>query len=229
MRRAVVGWVAMLAVAGCGGGSSPPGTAGRGGSAGATGGGAAGTAGAAGGAGAGSVAGTGGGLPACDVASQPNDPDAGVCNTVTVTGAPIVAELVVGTYNGIYVDGGTVEMPAGGTILDGDYDLVRWQERETGLSTRRTMRVFGSGAFIEWAGVDLGSVLDGGELNFRYNSSQHVMGTNLVVDHVDCTSGSSADNYGFTVSGDLLALFNSTGGGGSVAAVDTYRRTCARP
>ncbi|HVV49206.1 MAG TPA: hypothetical protein VHO06_06090, partial [Polyangia bacterium] len=179
--------------------------------------------------GAPATGGTAGALPACDVVTEPHDPDAGVCNTVTADGATVAAELVVGTYNGIYVDGGAVEMPTGGTILDGDYDLVRWQELETGLTTRRTMRVFGAGAFIEWAGVDVGSALDGGELNFRYNTSQHVMGTNLVVDREDCTNGASAVSYGFTVDGDVIALFNSAGGGGSVSSVDTYQRTCTRP
>ena len=52
------------------------------------------------------------------------------------------------------------------------------------------------------------------------------MDTSLLVDRVDCTNGASANNFGFTASGDEIAFFNSIQG--SVFAVDTYRRTCAR-
>lgn len=220
MRRAAAMGVAMLVIAGCGGGSSPTGTGGHGGT---------GTGGQVGGAGgASATGGTSGGLPTCAVTAEPHDPDAGVCNSFAITGATIVPEPVVGTTNGITLDGGAVETPMGGTILDGDYDLVRWQDNITG-STRRTLRVFGGGTYLEWAGVDVAYYADGGNLDFRYDATEHVTGTSLVVDHTDCTDGPAADDFGFTVAGDELILFNTIGGGGSVAAVDTYRRTCTRP
>jgi hypothetical protein len=228
-RAACLTWVMLLALVGCGGGSASTGAGGSAGGAvtGAGGfAGASGRTGTSGSGGAKATGGTQGALPACALSARPSDPDAGVCNSIVITGGTLVAESVVGTSNGILLDAGTVEMPVGGTILDGDYDMVRWQDVSPG-STRRTMRVFGGGSYIEWAAIDLGSAPDGGDVEFRYDTTQHVMDTSLLVDSVDCTDGAFPDNFGFTASGDEVAFFNSTQG--SVFAVDTYRRTCTRP
>jgi hypothetical protein len=227
MQRAAAMVVATLMVAGCGGGSPSTGTGGHGGGMTGTGG-QVGGAGVSGAGGASATGGASGGLPTCAITAEPHDPDAGVCNSIAITGATIVPEPVVGTTGGITLDGGAVEIPMGGTILDGDYDLVRWQDNITG-STRRTIRVFGGGTYLEWAGVDVGFYADGGDLDFRYDATEHVNGTSLVVDHTDCSDGAPADDFGFTVAGDEIILFNTTGGGGSVVAVDTFRRTCLRP
>lgn len=218
---AAMGTAAAFAVVGCGGGSASSGTGGRGGEAGAT------EAGGTGGGAAGKTGSGGSGLPACAIGAVPNDRDAGVCNSITLTGATLVAEPFVGTTSGIVLDGGAIEMPMGGTILDGDYDLVRWQD--VSGATRRTMRVFSGGTYFEWAGADFGFSPDGGgEIDFRYDTTEHVNGTSLVVDQLNCTDGTNADDFGFTASGDTVVFFNSAGTS-TVFAVDTYRRTCTRP
>jgi hypothetical protein len=213
----------LVALVACGGSSA---STGAGGSAGAVASGTGGTSGATGSGGSVATGGAEGGLPACAVAVKPADPDAGVCNSIAITGATLMAESIVGTDTGISVDGG-IEVPMGGTIIDGDYDMVRWQDIVVGAKTRRTMRVFGGGSYIEWAGVNLSATPDAGDYDFRYNSTAHVTGTSLVVDRENCTDGPPADDFGFTVNGDEIALFN--GVGVSVVAVDTYRRTCTRP
>ncbi|HEY4187217.1 MAG TPA: hypothetical protein VGP07_19225 [Polyangia bacterium] len=225
MQLRVAAGVAALLVAGCGGGSSSTGTGGHGSGVGGSGGQ---VGGASGVGGASATGGASGGVPACAVTTKPQDPGTGVCNSITITGATVVPESVVGTSTGIVLDGGAFETPMGGTIADGDFDLVRWQDDITG-STRRTIRVFGGGTYIEWAGVDLAYFADGGELDFRYDTTEHVNGSSLVADSTDCTDGPAGDDFTFTATGEELILFNTIGGTGSVSAVDTYRRTCARP
>jgi hypothetical protein len=226
---------ATLGIAGCGGGSSSAGTGGHGGSgggpgsagagAGAASGGQTGAAGGGGGA-TGGAAGANGGLPACEtVDAPPQTGDAGTCEPFLNTGALVNEEPVTFVDGGVILDGGAFEMPAGGTIADGDYDLVRWQGN-TAESTRRTIRVFQGGGFIEWIGVLNGLGPDGGALEFRYDTRDHIVGSTLLLDQLLCETVGNR-SYGYTASGDELVLF--TNAGSDIIGVDTYRRTCRRP
>jgi hypothetical protein len=118
MRAKAWSGMMMLTLVGCGGG---PASTGAGGSAGGVASGSGGFSGATGSGGTPATGGTQGGLAACAIIARPGDPDAGVCNSIAITGATLVAESIVGTKNGIYADVG-IEMPTGGTIPDEDYD-----------------------------------------------------------------------------------------------------------
>ena len=230
---------AALAVAGCGGGAATTGTGGH-----AAGGGGSGGTGAGGGVGAGAGvggntgaageggggaagAGANGGLPACQTVDVPaHTGDAGTCPSFLDTGALVNPEPLTAGDGGVILDGGAFEMPAGGTIADGDYDLVRLQTNVAG-ATRRTIRVFQSGGFIQWTGVlNASAPDDGGAIEFRYDSQGHTAGSTLFIDQILCEPVGN-ESYGYTATGDELVLFANAGSG--IIGVDTYRRTCNRP
>jgi hypothetical protein len=231
MRRAVAMVVAMLVIAGCGGGSSSTGTGGHGG--GATGaGGAAGVTGAGGSAGVTSAGGAAGSglLPACAILALPAT-DGGAC-TALVAAGPLVTSVPVNDnfQGGVVEDGGLQVKPAGGAILDGDYDLVRWENRTSGAQTRRTIRVFGGGSYVEWDAAVMNG--DAGFIDDRYDTRNIVSGHTFAIASVFCSVGFAVQSYGYTVTGDDLVFFDYTGlvdGNGDVSSVDTYQRTCTRP
>ena len=231
----------MLVVAGCGGGSSSTGTGGhRGGGATGTGGGAAMT-GQGGASGAPGAGGAGGNLPACAIVQRPADPvnssgttiDSrnGTCNTLQLAGQPVASEPLDAVDAGVRQDGGTIETAAGGTILDGDYDFVRWQD-VPGRSAVRKIRVFGGGTYIEWADSNVpagGPGPDGGFVNVWVDTTAQASGQTLTFSYT-CGTPLVA-SYGYTARGDDLIFFDysSAAQGGTVFSVDTYRRTCTRP
>jgi hypothetical protein len=230
MRAAWTVVAAALVVAVCGGGAASTGTGGHaagGGGPGGAGAGVGGHTGAAGGSGGAAGAGASGGLPACaTVDAPPQTGDAGTCPSFLDTGALVNPELLTTGDGGVVLDGGAFETPAGGTIVDGDYDLVRLQTDVAG-ATRRTIRVFQSGGLIEWTGVlNAASPPDGGAIEFRYDSQGHTAGSTLVIDQILCEPVGN-ESYGYTATGDELVLFANTGSG--IIGVDTYRRTCNRP
>lgn len=232
----VVVGIAVASSGACHGGSSgSAGAAGSGGAAGQGGNGVpAGSAGAGGAAGQG---GSGGGqisLPACAITTRPQDPgnDGGpitqamVCNSLTVTGDWIVPETFTWGDGGVASDGGAVVAPAGGTILNGDYDLVRFQVPASGQTTRRSIRVFDGGAYIEWA-VDIQNPsVDGGLQEIWYDTAGTPSGPELRASSV-CNAVGGVDAY--TADGDTLTFFvflhDTTE---TPIGIDTYRRTCAR-
>src|SRR5262252_83692 len=236
--------IAGAAMAGCGGGASKSdGAAGSGAAgAGAAGAGGAGGSGAAGSAGVtgtgGGAAGSGGGLPACAITTQPNDPvnteaDSGAiiappsCNTIMFAGDWVVPVVFSSSDAGVQFDGGPVEAPAGGVILDGDYDLVGLQlPAGPGQTTRRTIRVFGGGSFIEWAVALQNPSADGGVQELWYNSTTAPNGSALGAEFV-CGVVGGVDAY--TAAGDTLTFFVYLHSlDESPIGIDTYRRTCAR-
>ncbi len=224
--------VAVATTAGCGGGNSNSdagsGTAGAGGAAGA-GSGAGGLAGGA--AGATGAAGTSGGLPACAVATRPSDPigTGPICNTIAFGGDWVVPEIVAATDGGVALDGGAIVEPSGGTIRDGDYDLVRFATTVAGSPLRRTIRLFEGGTFFEWLIASGPLDADGGSATeSRFNTSQQPTHPARFMLTITCANtGLTADaSYGYTAVGDDLVLFARLPG--DLAFVHTYRRTCAR-
>jgi hypothetical protein len=243
---------ATLVIAGCGGGSSATGTgghaAGQGGSGGSGGAGATGSAGSPGVGGShaagGSVAtgGASGALPTCAIVAQPPDPDAGygisatadTCNSLTVPATSISATGLAPIDGGVVLDGGVIESPAGGTILDGDYQMVRWMNNpdDGETITQRAIRVFEGGAYIEWAFKQPDQVTVGSTDNVRYDTRATVSGHTMTFS-VTCGGGVLMPNYDYTASGDLLAFFvyaeDYTTGEYGYLSLDTYQRTCTRP
>jgi len=243
----LVGLVA-IAVAGCGGGGASGGMGGRGGSPGQAGDGGAG----AGGSGGGGQVGTGegggkadggagqaGGLPRCAIQTRPADPVTGAdaayadprthgCNTVEPGGAWITPEVFPWGDGGVPADGGVGERAAGGTVLDGDYDLIRLQlQASGGHRTRRTIRVFGGGTYIERGVLTENPSADGGVTGYWYDTTEAPSATNFNSSSV-CGAVASTDAY--TADGDLLTLFVFLDNidEPSPIGIDTYRRTCTR-
>ena len=217
----------LLALVGCGGHGTSSGTGGGAGIAAATGG----AGGSAGGFGGG---GNGGNLPACAITTRPSDPASGTvsslsetCNTIVVSTNGVVAELIASTDGGIVLDGGAIVTPAGGTIQDGDYDMIRWQVLlGTGL-TYRTIRVFDGGTYIEWAYHQMDAILDGGFENVKFDTTVATEGDKLFYTY-PCGGDIGIRDFGYTAAGNDLVLFDGGGDYGSIDSVDTYRRTCAR-
>jgi hypothetical protein len=222
------GLAAMLLTAGCGGGLSSVGTGGHAGGGGSGAGGSAGASGAAGAAAAGGGAGTG--SPPCLLQTLPVA-DGGVCHPLLASGPLITAVPVIDNFQGgVVEDGGVQVQPAGGAILDGDYDLVRWENGDGGHQTRRTIRVSGAGSYVEWdAAVMLG---DAGFADRRYDTANSASGHTFSLLYFPCGSAFGVQSYGYTATGDELVFFDYSGlidGNGDVTSVDTYRRTCTRP
>jgi len=230
--------IAVAAVIGCGGGAAKnDGAAGSG----------AGGVGGSGAAGAGGLTGTGGGaagsggglpLPTCAITMQPNDPvnteaDSGAiisppsCNTITFAGDWVVPVVFSSGDAGVQLDGGPVEAPAGGAILDGDYDLVGLQlPVGPGQTTRRTIRVFGGGSYIEWAVALQNPSFDGGVQELWYNTTAAPTGSTLGASIV-CGVVGGLDAY--TAAGNTLTFFVYLHSlDETPIGVDVYRRTCTR-
>jgi hypothetical protein len=220
-------WLALL---GCGGQGAVGGTGGGAGTAAATGG----SGGTAGSGGRGATGGNTGTLPACAIATQPSDPAGAsvsslseTCNTIVITTNGIVAEAVGSTDGGLVLDGGATLTPAGGTIQNGDYDLIVWQNIGGGGLTYRTLRVFGGGTYIEWAFHQMDTTYDGGFRNLKFNTTAAIAGDTMTYTY-PCGGDVGIHDFDYTASGNDLLLFDTRGYNGSIDSADTYRRTCAR-
>lgn len=215
-RLEIVVLAALGGLVGCGSGSANPDGGGSPGSAGATGGGGHG----------GSGGGGTGALPSCAITTRPPNGVAPACNTIELTGGWVSPEPFVEVDGGVRADGGAVEEPTGGTILDGDYDMVRWQNSGTN-PTRRTIRVFDGGTYIEWRAINQNPTIDGGMQEYDYNTTVSAAGNTLTFLSYPCNAGISISIYEYFVQGEDLAFFDG-GGGSPIYAVDTYQRTCRR-
>ena len=146
------------------------------------------------------------------------------CAEFTNTAASVLSERAVFDGDaGIYLPGGALETPAGGTLVDGDYELVRAVWGTSSQHTQRTIRLSASGSFTEWV-VDQDNTqpdADGGVMHYRFNATWTASGTTLTVTSVGC--GTLPGPYGYTASGDELDLFNFTADGYFV-----YKRVCTR-
>jgi hypothetical protein len=239
-----LGVVALIAVAGCGPGTPLGGTGGQRGSAG-SGGAAAGGGGGHLGTGGSGVADGGGGqsgdLPLCAIQTRPADPvddpgaDGGyhdprthVCNTIEPSGAWVTPDVFPWGDGGVPADGGSGQLAQGGIIFDGDYDLIGLGlPTATAHRTRRTLRVFEGGAYIERGVLIENPNADGGLNEYWYNTVEAPSGANFNSRSV-CGGVAATDAY--TADGDLLTLFvylDSTSDPSPIG-IDRYRRTCAR-
>jgi len=191
-------------------------------------------------------------LPACAITTRPSDPvnpeggspiDSTLpnsCSSINLDGAWVTSECFVMVNGGWQQDGGgsPVVVPEGGTIRDGDYDMVRWLGSNstgeclpvTGVSsTNRRIRIFGGGTFIEWAAMNRDTA--GNESNFWYNTTNSVSGHTLMNVGQPCGGATLPGSYGYTASGDDFTYFRYSGGmdgSGDLTTVVTYHRTCRR-
>ena len=160
------------------------------------------------------------------------DPTNGTCNTIALDAPPVTSQALDAVDGGALADGGAIEAPAGGTILDGDYDLTHWLD-QAGDTSIRTIRVFGGGTYIEWAESHVfdSGLLDAGYVNIWYDTTVQSSGQTLNLVSYDCGGDVLITSYGFTVRGDDLILFayNTSATSQSLYSVDTYHRTCTRP
>jgi hypothetical protein len=187
-----------------------------------------------GGGGQAGVGGQGGGLPACAIQTRPNDPAGsgipgtdGTCNTVPLTGPIVTAAPLDVVDGGAAVDGGPVERPTGGSIQDGDYDLIGWRNQAAVGSTMvRAIRVFDGGTYIEWA--ERYTFM--GTTNSYWIDSSGTPQSHTLPVGAACAQ-SELTSVGYTAAGDTLVLYDFVGnadGVGALKSVDTFHRTCRR-
>src|SRR5262245_19441235 len=206
-------------IAGCGGralrddgaaGSGATGTAGAGGS---------------------GTAGSGGssGAATCAIQTRPVVTGA-VCNTLTFGADSVAPEpLYQGDAGVILPDGGDLEQPVGGTIVDGDYDLVSFRSSNFGMrQTRRSIRIFDRATYIEWLMDQDSTTPDGGITNYRFDTTSVVSGTDLAMVMVTCGDNDFSSRFGYSAIGNELFLYQYNNSVGDLQNVFTYRRSCTR-
>jgi hypothetical protein len=180
------------------------------------------------GAGGSAVGGSGGsgGAGTCAITTRPADPvntSGPTCNTVAFGADWVVADpLDPG-------DGGAVAQPGGGSIIDGDYDLVSFRSSNFGTRrTRRSIRVFDGATYIEWR-IDQDDITpDAGVVNYVFDSTSMVSGTDLAMVSVTCGDNAFSSRFGYTAAGSDLLLFQYNSSAGDLQNIFTYRRSCAR-
>jgi hypothetical protein len=143
----------------------------------------------------------------------------------------VTPEVAAPTDGGVALDGGASEEPSGGSMPDGDYDLIRYRIIGTPSGrTRRSVRIFEGGTFIEWLIDNENSNGDAGVTvtDFRIDTRQQPSGPDPFMLTITCGGDviSPQFSYSYTATGDELVLFNYFGG--RLVNIYTYRRTCAR-
>jgi hypothetical protein len=155
-------------------------------------------------------------------------PDAAAsCNSIEYSGDWIEQEVMRGPDGGVTGDGGVLEEPAGGTLVDGDYVLVRHRASGGSGESKRTLRLLAGATRMEWAIVIMNGTV---QTEFRYNLNLTRSGNGLDVASATCTSGSAlmTTRYDFTASGDRLSLFTIDSATGLSYNIYEYRRVCPR-
>lgn len=173
-------------------------------------------------------------LPACAVTTHAAYPDGGTsdpcADSFPFGGALLGAERFSVSDEGCVGDDGAAgtEGPVGGMPLDGDYDLARFRSNIFGDErTRRTLRVFNGGTYIEWLADNEDPGADGGFDEFRYDTSVELSGNTLAVRRT-CGPVTPTATYGFSAQGDSLTLFNYRNGSGPLDTIYGYQRVCWR-
>jgi hypothetical protein len=155
-------------------------------------------------------------------------PDAAAsCNSIEYSGDWIEQEVMRGPDGGVTGDGGVPEQPTGGTLVDGDYVLVRHRASGGSGESKRTLRLLAGATRLEWAVL---VVVQNTQAEFRYNLNVTRSGNGLNIASATCTSGNAlmTTRYDFTASGDHLALFTIDPATGLSSNVYEYRRVCPR-
>jgi hypothetical protein len=201
-------------------------------------------------AGAGGAGGDGSGLPACAITARPQDPTnagadggmiesaSGACNSIVSTGPLVNRGCFDRQGDGGIADGGIIQGPAGGTIRDGDYEVV---SADTSLTTgtcppnyssgmtRRTIRIFGGGTYFEWAASNRGG--GNADVDLWYDTTMRAAGHTLTFVAFDCGDNQQIASYGYTATADEFTYFayaNNADGAGVLQFIVRYRRTCWR-
>jgi hypothetical protein len=161
------------------------------------------------------------------VSSPKDGGEGGVEDCFTET-APLCAPQPFAADGGeVTLDGGAPELPAGGTLVDGDYQLVRYRSNvASGHSSKRTIGIFDGATYVEWAAYEKGGSAFGGDEILRLNTTMSAAGSVWKVAAVNC-GALAATGYGFTASGTELDLYDFDANG-RVQNVYTYQRTCSR-
>jgi len=128
----------------------------------------------------------------------------------------------------VEADGGTLPPPAGGTVIDGDYQLVRYRSVVSGVpTTRRSIAIYSGGTYVEWAADELAtSTTSGADEVLRLNTTMSASGSIWTVAGVNCGSLGTTQ-YLYTASGTELDLYD-VDASGVVQNIYTYQRTCSR-
>jgi hypothetical protein len=175
------------------------------------------------GTGTGGNVGTGTGGSASSTCAVPTrTPNLEDCTEFAPTGAVITPDRAVAGDGGIYLPGGELALPAGGTLIDGDYDLVRAVWGTTMRKTQRTIRISNGGTFFEWVIDQDDPQSTGVIMHYRFNTTMSVSGTTISTIAIGC-GGTLTDMFGFTAAGDELSLFNL-----NFEGLFVYKRNCRR-
>jgi hypothetical protein len=201
----------------------------------------------------------GDGLPVCTVTSRPGDPlnadasadaagsapetanDDDDCNQLQqVSDSTRVLDCLIGPLckperfavsdgGAVEADGGTLPPPTGGTIVDGDYQLVRYRSVVSGVpTTRRSIAIYSGGTYVEWAAYEQAesTISDSQPVLLRLNTTMSASGSVWTVASVNCGSLATTQ-YLYTANGTELDLYDLDAGG-ALQNVYTYQRTCSR-
>jgi hypothetical protein len=153
--------------------------------------------------------------------------DAGVKDCFTLSDPLCAPEPFAAGDGGVALDGGAVEAPAGGTLVDGDYQLVRYRSNvASGHGTKRTIGVYAGATYVEWADYEKGGSAFGEDQVLRLNTTMSAAGTTWTVVDLNCGS-LVATGYGYTASGTEIDLYDFDASG-VLQNVYTYQRTCSR-
>jgi len=126
-------------------------------------------------------------------------------------------------------DGGTLPPPTGGTVVDGDYQLVRYRSVVSGVpTTRRSIAIYSGGTYVEWASYEEAeATISGSEpVLLRLNTTMSASGSTWTVASVNCGSLGTTQ-YLYTANGTELDLYD-TDASGVLQNIYTYQRTCSR-
>ena len=129
----------------------------------------------------------------------------------------------------VEADGGTLAPPTGGTIIDGDYQLVRYRSVVSGVpTTRRSIAIYSGATYVEWAAYEQAeaTIADSQAVLLRLNTTMTASGSVWTVAGVNCGSLGTT-RYLYTASGTELDLYDADPSG-ALQNIYTYQRTCSR-
>jgi hypothetical protein len=157
----------------------------------------------------------------CAIPEQtPNPSD---CTDFTATGDYCQVQRGIQGDGGIYLPGGDLFVPTGGTLIDGDYDLVQYYGSVYNQPTRRTLRLFNSGTYIEWSIDNDNLPTDGGVTHYRFNTAQTPTGATLGDLKSTCIPNASGSEFGYSANGDQLVIIDF-----DAEDLFVYQRRCTR-